>query len=301
MKIQCACGTKLAFDITPDMAVTPVQCICPECGADNSAAVNQLIRQELGVSAAPLSAPPAAIPVVIPLPPPVAAPPAPMRIALPVAAPVAAPAPAPAPRPAIRISTHTSAPAPAATESPAVPMGKEFCLKHPGHQVTHKCVVCGKPMCPECMALFGYVCSPLCKNKAETRRQEIPVYAFQKSIVAARRWRKIGLIGGSIGAVVALIFGVWFWYAWFGCVPKVAYALGFPDKVKSGEVQLAGANDLVYLHGGELGRVDMKQPQPVWTAQLVDKKKFTAQAEKFSPGAGGRPWIEARASVQFES
>ena len=159
-------------------------------------------------------------------------------------------------------------------------MGKEFCLKHPGHQIAHKCVICGKPMCPECMALFGYVCSPLCKNKAETRGQDIPVYAFQKSVVESKRWRKIGLISGSIGGVLALIVGVWFWYAWFGCVPKVAYALPFTEKVKSGEVQLAGANDLVYLHGAELGRIDMKQNHPVWTVQLVDKKKFVAQAEK---------------------
>ena len=64
MKIQCACGTKLAFEVTEDMAVTPVQCICPTCGTDNSALVNQLIRQELGVS----SAPPAAVPVATAIP-----------------------------------------------------------------------------------------------------------------------------------------------------------------------------------------------------------------------------------------
>ena len=270
MKIQCACGTKIAFDITPEMAVNPVQCLCPVCGADNSAMVNQLIRQELGVSSAPLPAPPVGIPVARPVAPPAG---------IPVAAPVAAPAPAPVPRPAIRVSTHAPASPPAAA-APAVPLGREFCVKHPGQEITHKCVVCGKPMCPDCMALFGYVCSPLCRNKAETRGQDVPVYALQKSVVEAKRWRKIGMIGGGLGAVAALLLGVWGWYAWWGCRPKVAYAFKFPEKAKSGEVQLVGANDLVYLHGGELGRVDMKQPQPLWTAKLVDRTKFTKQAEQ---------------------
>lgn len=249
MKIQCACGTKVAFDVTPEMATQPVKFVCPSCGLDSSEMVNQIIRQTLG-TASP--------------------------------APAAAPTPAPtgAPRPAMRVAIHapTPASAPAAAEA-NVPTGKNFCGKHPHLEATHKCLVCGKAMCPDCMALFGYVCSPLCRTKAETRGQDIPVYANQKSVVEARRWRKIGLLSGSIGVVIALIFGFWFWYAWFGCKPRVAYSLAFAEKVQSGEVELAGANDLVYLHGGELGRIDMKQPQPVWTAKLVDRSKFQKQAE----------------------
>ena len=51
MKIQCACGTKYAFDITPEMAQNPVQLVCQECGADLSSQVNELIRQELEAKA----------------------------------------------------------------------------------------------------------------------------------------------------------------------------------------------------------------------------------------------------------
>lgn len=269
MKIQCACGTKVAFDITPDMAVNPVQFVCPVCGLDSSAMVNQMIREHLGVGAHSPTAP---------APTPVAPAPSP--------APVPAPTPVAAPRPAMRIASHAPAPVPVpAASEPDVPRGREFCLKHPGHEVNHKCAVCGKPMCPECMALFGYVCSPLCRNKAEARGQDIPVYAQQKSVVEARRWRKIGFIGGGIGAVAALLLGAWFWYAWFGCRPKVIYAMSFPEKARSGEVQLAGANNLVYLHGGELGRIDMKQPQPVWTAKLVDRSSFRQQAEQTAAAA----------------
>ena len=47
MKIQCACGAKYAFDITPDMARNPVRFVCPGCGLDSSEYVNQLVREEL--------------------------------------------------------------------------------------------------------------------------------------------------------------------------------------------------------------------------------------------------------------
>ena len=48
MKIQCSCGAKYDFDITPGMAQNPVQFVCPACGLDASDFVNDLIRQELG-------------------------------------------------------------------------------------------------------------------------------------------------------------------------------------------------------------------------------------------------------------
>ena len=48
MKIQCGCGAKYEFEITPDMAQNPVQFVCPACGADSSAFVTNLVRQQLG-------------------------------------------------------------------------------------------------------------------------------------------------------------------------------------------------------------------------------------------------------------
>ena len=49
MKIQCSCGAKYAFDVTPEMAQTPVRFVCPACGLDASDFVNSLVRQELGL------------------------------------------------------------------------------------------------------------------------------------------------------------------------------------------------------------------------------------------------------------
>jgi hypothetical protein len=65
MKIQCNCGAKYSFDVTPEMAQNPIRFICPTCGLDSSVAVNSLIIQELRAAGtpppvlAPAAAPPA--------------------------------------------------------------------------------------------------------------------------------------------------------------------------------------------------------------------------------------------------
>src|SRR5882672_9050762 len=53
MKVQCSCGAKHAFEITPEMRTNPVRFVCPACGADASEFVDRLIRQELGQSTTP--------------------------------------------------------------------------------------------------------------------------------------------------------------------------------------------------------------------------------------------------------
>src|SRR5215472_18515898 len=50
MKLQCPCGAKYAFDVTPEMAGKPIRFVCSACGLDSSDYVNSLIRQELGAS-----------------------------------------------------------------------------------------------------------------------------------------------------------------------------------------------------------------------------------------------------------
>src|SRR5205085_2920265 len=53
MKVQCSCGAKHRFEITPEMRTNPVRFICPACGVDASEFVDGLVRQELGQSASP--------------------------------------------------------------------------------------------------------------------------------------------------------------------------------------------------------------------------------------------------------
>jgi hypothetical protein len=252
MKIQCPCGAKYAFEVSPEMAKTPVRFVCQACGLDASDFVNSLVRQELG-----LSEPAAATPTPVPAP-----------VAIPVQ-------PAPAPRPVARVHIHTPEASAAETEPPPSD-APQRCAKHPDQFVVEKCYVCSKPICPKCMELFGYICSPLCKGKAESHGIDVPVFAGQKSVMESRAWRKTVRITSAICGVVAVLLGVWFWFAWFGSVPKSVWSVRFPERSYSGESAFCGKDQIVFLHGDLLARHDMKLKQELWSRHLVDKKEIDA-------------------------
>ena len=241
MKLQCSCGAKYAFDITPEMAQNPVRFVCPECGADSSDFVNEMVRRELG------QADPAAAPIA------------------------AAPAPAPTTGSRLRISHEEKHAAPEAETAPV----SKYCARHRGVLATEKCTVCHKPICPQCLEQFGFFCSPLCKNKADMQGIAAPVYAGQKFEVEARFWRKTGLIfGAAVGAVV-LLLGVWIWYAWFGSVPHTYFSVPFQDQpAYSGRSQIVGKDQLVFLHGSTLARYDLKSKKQVWSQELVSQSQI---------------------------
>ena len=116
----------------------------------------------------------------------------------------------------------------------------QYCLKHNNQPATHRCVVCQKPICPKCMELFGYLCSPFCKTKAEALGIEVPFYAGQKTVVEAKYWKKVGKIFAVAGSVLAVLFGFWFWYAWFGSVPHPAFSVRFDDPAYTGAGRFCG-------------------------------------------------------------
>ena len=246
MKIQCACGAKYAFDVTPEMAENPVRFVCQVCGLDSSDYVNGLIRQEL----APAS--------------PAAAPPPPAAIST--------PAPASSPAPRLRVA-HAAEPAGQTAATAAVPGAPQLCLRHGGEICTERCVVCQKPICPKCMEHFGFVCSPLCKAKADARKINVPVYEGQKWVVEAQFWQKTGRIAGAVGAVVAALLGVWFWYAWFGSVPHPVFSVRFTDSARSGGSKLCGKSQIVFLHGGTLARYDIRSKKEIWSRDLIDPQQ----------------------------
>ena len=231
MKLQCACGAKYAFDVTPEMAQNPVRFVCPACGQDSSDFVNEMVRRELGV------------------------------------APAVTPPPPPAARAAPRLKISHAEPPPAPAE--AAPVDSRNCAKHPGVRATEKCKVCQKPICPKCLDLFGYFCSPLCKGKAEALHLNVPAYSGGRNAAEAKFWRTAGLIAWSLGIGMVLFIGVWIWYAWFGAVPHPVFSVRFEQKSHSGGSQLVGRDQIVFLHGGTLGRGDLKTKKTVWSLELV--------------------------------
>jgi hypothetical protein len=254
MKIQCPCGAKYSVDVTPEMAARPVQFICQSCGTDSSEAVNAMIRQELGQMA-------------------------PVGVMIPSENEPAV-APPPPPRPSgPRIQTSAPKPESGQASTGGAP-ARQICLKHPGQPITHQCLVCNKPMCPKCMELFGYVCSPFCKSRAEAQRLDIPEYAGKTSVVESRFWRKFAFIAGSIAAVIVALLSVWFWYVWIGSHPSAIFAVRFEDGARTGQSQVCGQKQIVFLHGTTLYRYDMKTKKQVWARKLVDEKLIHDEVQK---------------------
>jgi hypothetical protein len=268
MKIRCSCGTKYEFEVTPEMAQNPVRFVCANCGLDSSDYVNQLVREELAEQG------------VIPSQPPAAA-------------------------PRLKISHEEKA-----AESPAetAPVSK-YCPKHRGVLATEKCTVCRQPICPQCMKLFGYFCSSLCKNKADLQGIAAPVYAGQKFHVEARFWRKAGLIFGLFATAIVLFLGGWIWYAWFGSVPHPYFSVRFDDTDRAyfGAAQLAGKDQIVFLHGGTLARYDLKTKKQIWSQELITPDqinaivKFENDERARENAAGDFPRIPAVGSQEREA
>ena len=248
MKLQCPCGAKYNFEITPDMARNPVRFVCESCGLDSSDFLNEMIRKELAGQAAA------------------------------GAAEMAEPSLTAAPR--LRVAHAAEAPAESAPAPAPVSAKLPVCSKHPRQQTIDRCRVCEKPICPQCMELFGYVCSPACQARATAHGIQVPMFAGQRHAVEARRWRKIGSISAGLGLVVAALLGVWIWYAFVGSQPHPVFAVRFPEKVYSGMSKLCGEGQIVFLRGGTLARYDLKTQKEIWSRELLDKAKIERAVDR---------------------
>ena len=255
MKVECSCGAKYEFEIRPEMRDHPVQFICAACGLDASQFVDGLVRRELGQSGTPAGAPVPAI----------AASAAPAGLVL-----ESSSEPTRVSGVRLQHTESTTASAGSAAEAETQP----HCPRHPSELAAAKCYVCSRPICPKCMELFGYVCSPLCKAKADSHGIKLPIYEGQRSRIEARRWRKMVWASSVTGGVVVLLLGVWFWYAWFGCEPKVIFSTRFPEPAYSGQSAVTGKekDQLVFLHGPVLARYDLKSGKEIWSRRIIDQK-----------------------------
>jgi hypothetical protein len=102
------------------------------------------------------------------------------------------------------------------------------------------------------------------------------VYYRQRSVREARTWRRTVAIIGTISVLAVSVLGVWFWYAWFGSVPKVVWSVSFGERSYSGQSAFCGPDQIVFLHGDTLARHDMKQRKEIWSRHLVDKQEIEA-------------------------
>ncbi len=155
------------------------------------------------------------------------------------------------------------------------------CPKHKGEIIVEHCFVCRKPLCLKCMELFGYVCSPLCRAKANSNGINVPLFAGQKSVKDARQWRKIWLIGAGVSVGLAFILGAWIWYTWIGSVPHRIFSVRFPEMAYAGGSKLTGKNEIVFLHGGLLARYGLgSSKKAVWTNEIITKEQLETEIDR---------------------
>src|SRR5580765_2528050 len=286
MKIQCSCGMKYAFDLTPEMGRVPITFVCQKCGVDSSQMVNQLIRQELGLASSSASVgssvpafapPPTTEPVTVRVNYSAANPPHPSVEISP--APPPTPPPAPPSSPSVRV-TAQRAPATAAAAAAPATDAPQVCLKHPGQLTTNRCLVCKKPICPKCMEIFGYVCSALCKGRAETQGIQVPAYAHLKSAAGSKQGSKVALILVTSCLLLLSGAGFWTWYKLSGSQPKRLFSVRYTEASSSGLSRFFPQHQLLLLHAGKLSRQDLKTGREIWSQPLIDRKKLAEEASR---------------------
>lgn len=254
IKIQCPCGVKYALEVTPEHLATPIRFVCQQCGVDSSAAVNQIVRQQFG------------------------APPAQPRVQV-VANPSKPAAPKPVAVPKVQAPPPPNEPAPAATAVPEP--GVTVCHKHSDQPSTSNCLICQKPICPECMRLFGYVCSAFCAGQAERAGVALPVYENQKSVVEARFWRKVKWAGTFLGLVALGLLCTAVWYNFVGSRPRPTFSVKLPEKRSDGFCKMVARDQAIVRHGSRLIRYDVKSEREVWSASLIDAAAVEESAAKY--------------------
>ncbi|MEO6183051.1 MAG: B-box zinc finger protein, partial [Verrucomicrobiota bacterium] len=243
IKVQCSCETRYSFEVEPVNGKMPTNIFCPTCGADGTDYANQFIHQSLGEAPSPVR-------VVITKP----------RIRLQVA------------------DDHTAlASPPTSGESGEVALAEaEMCHRHTRNAATEHCVVCQKPICPECMQTFGYLCSVGCRYRAEQEKIRVPVYKFQRNVVERGDVRKSVGISVAVGLVVVALFGALFWYTLSGSKPRSYYILKVPPDKGGTYAQFLGPNQILLLNKNKIALHNIKSKKETWSTALDDPSPVAA-------------------------
>ena len=189
-----------------------------------------------------------------------------------------------APKAASRIRVATSAKAPAA----AAATGPKVCVKH-SEPAFEACRVCGKPLCPKCMDLFGYVCSVFCREKAERTGIEVPFYESQKSVVQEKVQAKTRRITLAVAAVALVLLGAWIWYAWFGTKPRVMYSLKIPKGERSVYYQLLGRDRVLSIKRDQMTLLDAGREKEIWAVPIKLDSGDTSRPVRPAPKPKAKP------------
>ncbi len=254
ISIECNCGEKYDTEFEPVNGLAPNPIICPNCGTDATESINAALQ------------PPAAPP---PRPP--------LRKAEPV--PETGPPPLP-PMPRTTVAPPVlAAPAPAAVETVAeVPT---HCFRHTDKPVEMLCFVCKKPMCTECMEMYGFVCSPYCRRQAKEKGMEIPEYNKQRDVVARKSRTREKFIALGVGVAILALLGGWIWYEFWGSKPHVVRTVDLGQDGAS-YCRFIGPNQLLVAGARKITLYDTGAGKARWSTTSAETRE-----EDYWGGLGG--------------
>ena len=242
IKVECGCGTRFSFEVEPQEGRMPFTVNCPNCNADGTETANATIAETLAANA-------------------------PGKLKLRIQGSTSTPA----------VGTSASgASAPAKME--AVP-GVTYCNRHTSKTAQDFCVVCQKPICPECMELFGYLCSVGCRYQADQKGIEVPVYKFQKNLVEARSFRKGAWITAGVVLLIVGLLGLLVWFKLVGSEPRLAYSVSLPGSESGLRTQFLGPNRMLFLTAERATLHDVKTEKDVWSTALNDASAPATEPE----------------------
>lgn len=272
VKVLCPCGAKFAFDVEPLNGAMPVALACPTCGEDATPLANKVIQQQLASETTPPRRPRAIAPdPPTPAPPAPAKRPPPLRLSIPTPqAPTAETQPETESAHGQRHSTPR--------------LANAICLRHDGRRATDSCRVCGKPICPQCLAVLGYVCSPYCKQRAEAEGIELPIYHGHRTVVEKRFQKKVrGTLLAGIG-VVALLIGATAFYSFYLVKPRIQHrqAIHVTDYT-GGICRFLDDNTYLSVAGDQIALFESGSGKERWLVHLREDPEGTND--------GFRSWV----------
>jgi hypothetical protein len=196
---------------------------------------------------------------------------------------------APEKSPRLRIHSAAASPPP---ETVAAPPAAEpeavCCARHPTHPAVNHCVVCQKPICDECMASFGYLCSIACRYEAERTKTKVPVFKGQKRVAEDQAVRRGLWLTGVVVALLLLCLGGWGWFAFVGSKPHLT---AWMKTSGPAEVQFLGRDRILVVTPAEASLRDLSLKKIAWSASLNDPGASPALAAPQVFQNQGSLWI----------
>jgi len=239
IKILCDCDTKFAFDIEPINGRMPSPIACPGCGRDATATANQIIAEQLALRGV-------------------------------------VPAPQSGPVPIFDVPPVSAAPQPATFVAEAAP-AMETCSKHPSAPAAANCVVCQKPICLDCMTIFGYLCSAYCKGLAARKNISVPVYEGMRTERMHAETAKGNKLLIAVCSVAVAFLGLFIWYNFFGAKPKLAWQV----ESSSGRFfhsQWVGRDKIVAVATDKAVLLEAGSGKQVWETKFKSDEKAGQQS-----------------------